>query len=109
MTRLTSEFWVAAYLRRLQLANIPAFVTARGDATAGNIMVKLNTLNGRAQAYQRSYDAEGRRVWMLLSEGDDKDVDASLSRQQGFDRDIWIIEVEDRHGRHLLDEPGFSD
>ncbi|MCA8868694.1 MAG: DUF1491 family protein [Rhodobacteraceae bacterium] len=109
MTRLTSEFWVAAYLRRLQLANIPAFVTAKGNATAGNIMVKLNTLDGRAQAFQRSYDAEGGRIWMLLSEGDDKDVDASLNRQRGFDRDIWIIEVEDRNGRHLLDEPGFSD
>ena len=109
MTRLTSEFWVQAYLTRLRLNDIPAFVTAKGDATAGNVMVKQNTLDGQAKAYQRSYDMDGQRVWMVLSEGADAEVEASLTRQRNFDPDIWIIEVEDRAGRHLLDEPGFSD
>lgn len=109
MTRLTSDFWVKAYLTRLRLANIPAFVTAKGDATAGNVMVKLNTLDGHAQAFQRSYDMEGKRIWLVLSEGADSDVEAVLAKQRGFDPDIWIIEVEDRAGRHLLDQPGLSD
>jgi hypothetical protein len=108
MTRLTSEFWVQAYLTRLRLADIPAFVTAKGDATAGNVMVKLNTLDGKAQAFQRSYDLDGNRIWMVLAEGDDAKVEATLAKQRGFDPDIWIIEVEDRQGRHLLDEPGLS-
>ncbi|MFN7269270.1 MAG: DUF1491 family protein, partial [Cereibacter sp.] len=42
--RLTADFWVRAYLARLGLAGIPAYVTARGDATAGAVMVKLATL-----------------------------------------------------------------
>jgi len=109
VTRLTSDFWVKAYLTRLRLANIPAFVTAKGDATAGNVMVKLNTLDGKAQAFQRSYDMEGNRIWMVLVEGADATVEATLAKQRSFDPDIWIIEVEDRKGRHLLDEPGFSD
>jgi hypothetical protein len=107
--RLTSEFWVQAYLNRLRLADIPAFVTAKGDATAGTVMVKVNTLDGQARAYQRSYDASGNRVWMVLVEGADAVVEASLAKQRSFDRDIWIIEVEDRAGRHLLDEPGLAD
>ena len=41
--RLTSEIWVAAYLTRCRLADIPAFVVARGDHTAGAVLVKLNT------------------------------------------------------------------
>ncbi|HBN30903.1 MAG: DUF1491 family protein [Rhodobacterales bacterium] len=109
MVRLTSEFWVQAYLTRLRLNEIPAFVTAKGDANAGSIMVKLNTLDGRARAFQRSYDAEGNRIWVTLAEGPDAEVEASLARQRGFDRDIWIVEVEDRNGRHLLDEPGLSE
>ena len=109
MVRLTSEFWVQAYLTRLRLNEIPAFVTAKGDANAGSIMVKLNTLYGRARAFQRSYDAEGNRIWVTLAEGPDAEVEASLARQRGFDRDIWIVEVEDRNGRHLLDEPGLSE
>ena len=108
MVRLTSEFWVQAYLARLRQADIPAFVAARGDASAGAIIVKLNTLDGKARAYQRSYDANGDRMWVTLEEGDDKSVEDSLSRQRGFDPDLWIIEVEDRAGRHLLDEPGLS-
>lgn len=107
--RLTAEFWVQAYLTRLRLADIPAFVTARGDATAGAVLIKSNTLDGRAQAFQRSFDATGRRVWMTLAEGPDAEVETILRRQRQFDPDIWIIEVEDRYGRTLLDEPGLAD
>ncbi|MGB8623529.1 MAG: DUF1491 family protein [Paracoccaceae bacterium] len=109
MARLTSDFWVRAYLNRLRLADIPAFVTARGDATAGSVLVKLNTLDGQARAFQRSFDlTTGERAWMVLAEGDEAEVDASIARQRGFDPDLWVIEVEDRAGRHLLDEPGLS-
>lgn len=106
--RLTAEFWVQAYLTRLRLADIPAFVTARGDATAGAVIVKLNTLDGRATAFQRSYDREGARVWTPLAEGAEAEVDAALSRQRGYDPDLWLIEVEDREGRHLLDGEGLD-
>ncbi len=106
--RLTSDFWVRAYLRRLQLTDIPAFITAKGDATAGAVIVKLNTLDGNAKAYHRSYDLDGHRVWAILAEGAERDVDASLAKQRSFDPDIWMIEVESRDGRHLLDEEGLS-
>ncbi len=109
MARLSTEFWVKAYLNRLRLAGIPGFVVARGDAVAGAVIVKLSTLDGRAESFQRSFDPEGSRVWVTLLKGRDKDVEASLQKQRQFDRDIWIIEVEDNAGRHLLDEPGLSD
>ena len=107
--RLTAEFWVQAYLARLRLAEIPAFVTARGDATAGAVVVKLNTLDGRAAAFQRTYDVSGARVWAALSDGPEAEVDAALARQRRFDPDLWVIEVEDRAGRHLLDQPGLAE
>ncbi len=106
--RLTSDLWVSAYLRRLQLVNIPAFITSKGDATAGVVIVKLNTLDGNACAYHRSYDLDGYSVWETLVEGLERDVDASLNKQRSFDPDIWVIEVEDRQGCHLLDEDGLS-
>ena len=107
--RLTAEFWVAAYLRRLRVEDIPAFVVARGDATAGAVLVKLNTLDGRAQAFTRSFDLmTGARTWVTLAEGAEAEVDASIARQRGFDSDLWVIEVEDRQGRHLLGAPGLE-
>lgn len=109
MSRLTSEFWVQAYLTRLRLADIPAFVTAKGDLTAGAVLVKLNTLDGQARVFQRSFDLmTGDRQWVVLAEGAEVEVDASITSQRGFDPDLWVIEVEDRQGRHLLDEPGLS-
>jgi hypothetical protein len=107
--RLTADFWVQAYLARLRIAGIPAFVTARGDATAGAVLVKLNTLDGGARAFSRTYDASGERVWAPIAEGAEGEVDAAVGRQRGFDPDLWVIEVEDRQGRHLLDEPGLAE
>ncbi|MEL6838412.1 MAG: DUF1491 family protein [Pseudomonadota bacterium] len=107
--KLTADIWVSAYLTRLRVLNIPAFVVKRGDSTAGAVLVKLNTLDGQACCYQRSFDLmTGERQWMVLTEGAEAEVDASIAKQRGFDPDLWVIEVEDKEGRHLLDEPGLA-
>ena len=107
--RLTAGFWVAAYVNRLRLAAIPVFVTQKGDATAGAVVVKVATLDGQARAFQRSFDLmSDRRVWVVLAEGAEREVDAALSRQRARDPDLWVLELEDRAGRTLLDEDGLS-
>ncbi len=98
-----------AYLTRLRMFDIPAFVVAHGDDTGGAVLVKLSTLDGKAVLYQRSFDLmTGLRNWAELVGGSDVDVDASIDRQRGFDSDVWVIEVEDRQGRHLLDQDGLT-
>ncbi|MBI1418647.1 MAG: DUF1491 family protein [Limimaricola sp.] len=107
--RLTADIWVSAYLARLRQQGIPAFVVARGDATAGAVLVKLNTLDGQAACYQRSFDLmTGERRWTVLTQGAEATVDASITKQRSFDPDLWVIEVEDKTGRHLLDEEGLG-
>ncbi|MFV1878304.1 MULTISPECIES: DUF1491 family protein [Nioella] len=107
--RLTTEFWVKAYLTRLRLADIPAYVVAHGDDTGGAVLVKLATLDGKARLFQRSFDLmTGERAWIVLNEGDEAEVDGSIRRQRDMDPDLWVIELEDRAGRHLLDEPGLT-
>ncbi len=102
--RLASGIWVAAYLRRLQIEGIPAYVIARGDNTAGAVLVKLALMDGTARAFMRGFDIEtNTRVWQVLVEGQEGDVDAAITRQRGFDPDLWVIEVEDARGRDLLD------
>jgi hypothetical protein len=108
--RLTSGLWVSAYLARLQALAIPAFVAQKGDATAGAVIVKIATLDGQARAFQRRFDLMAdRRVWEVLVEGAEAEVDAVLTRARARDPDLWIIEIEDRHGRSLLDEDGLSE
>lgn len=109
-TRLATHVWVGAYLTRLRLADIPVFVVSKGDETAGAVVVKLNTLDGNATAYQREFNLlEDTRQWAVLANGAEAEVDAALRKQRAFDPDLWVIEVEDRLGRSLLDEPGLSD
>ena len=107
--RLTTDVWVSAYLTRLRLIDIPVFVTRKGDPTAGSVIVKLNTLDGQARAFQRQFDLmSGERTWVTLAEGPEAEVDASLTKQASFDPDLWVIEVEDKQGRHLLDDPSLA-
>jgi len=107
--RLSADFWVHAYLTRLRLADIPAFVVRRGDATAGAVIVKQSPLDGTASLHQRQFDLmTDSRHWALIATGPEAEIDARLAREQARDPDLWVIEVEDRAGRSLLDEPGFE-
>jgi len=107
--RLAAGIWVSAYLAHLRLASIPAYVIARGDATAGAVAVKLATLDGRAALWRRMFDPMAEtRAWTCMAEGPEPEIDAALSRERARDPDLWVIEVEDRQGRHLLDMPGME-
>ena len=106
--RLASGLWVAAYRARLEQAGIYAHVMHRGDDAAGAIAVKIALMNGRAELMTRRYDFDGRAVWDAGGEDEEAEVDAAIARQRGYDRDLWVIEVEDPRGRHLLDEEGLA-
>lgn len=110
MARLAASVWVQAYLLRLRQEGIPAFVVHHGDDTAGVVLVKSNTLDGQARLFERGFDIEtGGRKWLEMAAGDEGAVDAVIAKQRGFDNDLWVLEVEDRAGRTLLDQPGIAD
>lgn len=109
MARLASGVWVSAYLMRLQAEGIFAHIVHRGEPTAGAVLIKLATMDGEASVFMRTFDGEGNRIWSALVEhGAEDKADAAIARQRGYDRDLWVIEVEDPRGRHLLDEPGLE-
>lgn len=109
VSRLTARFWIDAYLARLRLYDIPAFVVSHGDDTAGSVLVKVNTLDGTAAVYERRYDfSKDAYAWEQLISDSESAVDDHIERARGQDRDLWVVEVEDRVGRHLLDEPGLA-
>ena len=107
--RLQSNLWVAAYIRGVEQAGAFAVVLKRGEATAGAIYIKVARLDGTAQLYSPALilDASrpSERAWQLefgpapIAE---QEVDGFLTSQRSFDGDLWIVEVEDRQGRHFL-------
>jgi hypothetical protein len=111
--RLKSAIWVAAYIRRCNVEGAFAAVRRRGAEEAGAIFVKVNRLDGTAELYGPAPQSlvEGARpadrlFCRCLPEppAPDATVEARLAREQRFDPDVWIIEVEDRAGRHFLDQ-----
>lgn len=110
MTRVTADFWVSAYLARLMGEGIPAHLVHKGDATAGAIAVKVAFMNGKASLFTRHYSSSGKRVWEpLIEDGAEGEVDETIRRQRGYDRDLWVVEVEDPRGRHMLDRVGLEE
>jgi hypothetical protein len=109
MTRLRSDLWVAAHLRRCAVEGVPAVLRRRGAAEAGAIFVKLDRLDGTASLYGPAPqslvpDASGGRLFATVVENVPAlDVEERMAREARFDPDFWLIEIEDRHGRHFLD------
>lgn len=107
--RLPSHLWVDALVRRALGAGAAAFILQRGDASRGDVLVKVAELNGQARLYGPAMGMDGSRIFIdftsLQGVGpEEKSVDDYITRARSRDRDLWVIEVEDRQGRHFITE-----
>lgn len=102
---------MAAYLRRCQQEGVFGAVRKRGAEEAGAVFVKVATLDGNAMLYapapQTVYE-DSRPVDRLFAPSSPEPqpepaVEARLAKEIRFDPDAWIVETEDRAGRHFLD------
>ena len=107
--RLPTKLWVDALVRRAQLEGASAFVLQRGDEERGDIALKVADLRGEARVYVPRTSMEGARVFVDLEAQnvgpDEASADAYIQRVRTRDRDLWVIEIEDRDARHFLTEP----
>jgi len=103
---LSSDVWVAALIRRAEIGGAFATVARKGDARAGTVIVKVfDTSNRRARLYSEAFGPDGERLWMQPVESESEaELDAYLQRQIRYDPDLWIVEIEDREGRHFITE-----
>jgi hypothetical protein len=103
---LSSDVWVAALIRRAEIGGAFATVARKGDARAGTVIVKVfNTAERRARLYSEAFGPDGERLWMQPVESAfESELDDYLQRQVKYDPDLWIVEIEDREGRHFITE-----
>jgi hypothetical protein len=115
MMRLKSGIWVAAYIRRCHIEGAFAAVRRRGAEEAGAIFIKVNRLDGSGTLYGPAPQTalgndEGQpldRVFTIALGREvpaaDAEIETRLQREIRFDPELWIIESEDKAGRHFLD------
>lgn len=103
---IASDVWVSALIRRAELAGANAVVVRRGDQRAGSVIVKVYDSSTRqARLYSEAFGPDGDRLWMQpVTSEFESELDAYVERQRGYDPDLWVVEIEDREGRHFLTE-----
>ena len=101
-SRLRSDFWVSAYLRQRAATGVVAVLRRRGSAEAGAIFIKVDRLDGTARLYAPAPPSigedDGDRRFTLAFEGSSLEVEDRMTRELRFDRDLWLVEVEDKGG-----------
>ena len=109
--RLPTELWVKAYLRRLSGQGLFAAVVTHGDDDHGTLWVKVSRLDGTAALFgpapERLDAPAPDRRFLRMHKTDvvsEADADKQLRQAHDFDSDLWIVEIEDRAGRHGLDD-----
>jgi hypothetical protein len=100
---LPTELWVQAHLRQLGQQAIPAYVARKGDPRAGLLILKLNLGRPGCRVLSQSRDLDGAVAWLPAKGGEllaEADADAYIARAVQRDPDLWVVEIEDREGRH---------
>ena len=103
---LSSDLWVSALIRRAELEGAYATVVRKGDDRAGSVIVKAyDTSNRTAKLYTEAFGTDGERLWIQpVTSDSEAELDAYIARQRGYDPDLWVVEIEDRQGRHFITE-----
>ena len=103
---IASAVWVSALIRRAELSGAFATVVRKGDARAGSVIVKAwDTSERKARLYTEAFGPDGERLWIQpVASDQESELDAFIQKQVGYDPDLWVVEIEDRQGRHFITE-----
>ena len=104
--RVPTELWLKAHIRRLGQEAIPVVVTHRGEAMGGMALVKLNQLDLGCRVLTQQRGLDGKLGWFAAFENrlvPEAEADAYIARAVKRDPDLWVVEIEDRAGKHLFE------
>jgi len=107
MDRLKTGIRVQAWLRRCAANGYMAAVVRKGDADAGALFLKVNRFKAGCEVFSGATAPDGGDAWFRATGPTpvaEKDADAYLARQVGYDPDLWVLEIEDPKGQFVMDD-----
>lgn len=95
--RLQSSVLVGALRRRAEAEGGFTAVLAKGDPTAGAILVILSERGRKVNVLERVLEAGARYVWRDVGKEaivNEEEFQKFLEKRRRFDPDIWLIELD---------------
>lgn len=95
--RLTSRITIDALFRRVQAAGGFAAVLAKGDETAGAILLLCSERGEVRQLLERTVDLDGHYRWTPCGPQDVESAETResyIQRRRRSDPDLWLIELD---------------
>ena len=94
--RLTSQVLVSALLRRAESDGGFGVVLARGDPTAGAVLVVVVERGVRALLLERLLQPDGTYAWRDNGRAgtDDAEFAELIARRRRYDPDLWLLELD---------------
>lgn len=107
MPRLATGVLVNALIRRAEGAGGGAMVLAKGDATAGAILLLLVERGANPRFVERGLGPDGNPA--LIPAGprelaDEAEVTAYWRRRRNSDSDLWVVELDIADGERFAAE-----
>jgi len=102
-SRIPTELWIKAHLRRLSAQALPAVIVRRGDPHGGMVILKVNRRELGCRVLVQTRDLDGVLAWMPALDGrlaPEAEADDYIARLTARDPDLWVVEVETRDGAH---------
>ena len=92
--RLTSGMLVSALIRFVGAEGGNAAVLAKGDVTAGAILLVCMDKGIFQSVRERVLDATGAYVWDAVGPSEPDLLSVYLERRRAGDPDLWIVELD---------------
>ena len=105
--RLASSVLVSALLRRAEAEGGFGAVLAKGDESAGSILVVLLEKGRNPRIFARALGLDGSYSWSPLATqraGNAQEVPEFIARQRHFDPDLWVLELDIPSAERFADE-----
>ena len=103
--RVKTHIFVSALVRQAQIGDAFAYIVSKGDPDAGSVVLRVADLSGGNRLYRPVTAMDGDRLWMESEMMDDMTAHTEIGKLLSYDSDLWVVEIEDRAGRHFLTEP----
>lgn len=97
IARLTSAMIASALVRRVSAVGGNGAILAKGDATAGAMILVGREKGQFSGLWERILDLDGRYIWRPVgpqSIENEQEISEYLERCRARDPDLWIVELD---------------